>query len=139
VRLVEDVLSAASGGSGRSSGRRIDDDLAEATMASARARGGARERRGVAAAGACRRLGRGLKGDAAGSPGRARYGRRCVQAPDSGGVLAAASVGWAQMGSAQVGTGPRRLVDRVGRVCGLGQAGLWDRSATAAVLKNREH
>jgi hypothetical protein len=65
VQLVEDVLPAASGGSGRSSGRRIDDDPAEAAMASAWARGGARARRGAAAAGARRRLGRGLKGDAA--------------------------------------------------------------------------
>jgi hypothetical protein len=65
VRLVEDVLPAASGGSDRSLGRRIDDDPAEAAMASARACGDARARRGAAAAGARRRLGPGLKGDAA--------------------------------------------------------------------------
>jgi hypothetical protein len=62
-----------------------------------------------------------------------------VGTSDSGGVQAAAGAGWASMGSARAGTASRRLVDRVGRVCGLGLDGLRVRGATATVQKSRDH
>jgi hypothetical protein len=68
-------------------------------MVSARACGGAGARRGAAAAGARRRLGRGLKGDV----GR-ESGAGTTRTPRRGGVglrrvMAAADADWTQMGS----------------------------------------
>jgi hypothetical protein len=61
-----------------------------------------------------------------------------MEAQDSGGVLAVAGAGWARMGSARAVTAGADWTGS-GRVCDLGQARLWDRGATAAVQKSREH
>jgi hypothetical protein len=118
VRLVEDVLPAASVGSGRSSGRRIDDDPAEAAMALARACGGARARCGAAAAGGRRRLGRGLKGDATRESGAGAI-RTAMRT--SAGLRRSLGGGRRRLGPDGLRAGWRRAT----AASGPGRVGLW--------------